>query len=184
MQISRCAFGQVRVALSAGSSTLYTGRDPGFAGWRATVDRLTGFHKAIALGTGADTATHPGIAVSSGRAQATLELDHVELDLPNGQPLLSNASLTIARGCARPAPGRRPVAARAPCSAPSQASGPSGAATSAVPKRLSRVCSCPQRPYFPLGTLRCASWLYPAASDAFSDDEVIGVPHRGGSRRT
>jgi putative ATP-binding cassette transporter len=167
------AFGQVRVALS-----WFIGAYTNFASWKATVDRLTGFHKAI-VAAQEQHRSHPGIAVSTEGA-GQLELDHVELDLPNGQPLLSDAKLSIA-------PGARILL-----------QGDSGSGKSTLFRAIAgiwpfgrgririptdfRVLFLPQRPYFPLGTLRCAV-AYPAAADVFSDDEVmdvltaVGLPH-------
>jgi putative ATP-binding cassette transporter len=173
------AFGQVRVALSWFINA-YTGTGPntGFAGWKATVDRLTSFHKAI-IAAQEQHRTHPGIAVSADGA-GQIELDHVELDLPNGQPLLSNAKLNIAAGA------RILLQGASGCGKSTLFRAiagiwPFGRGHVRVPKDF-RVLFLPQRPYFPLGTLRCAV-AYPAASDAFSDDEVmdalttVGLPH-------
>ena len=173
------AFGQVRVALSWFINA-YTGTGPntGFAGWKATVDRLTSFHKAI-IAAQEQHRTHPGIAVSADGA-GQIELDHVELDLPNGQPLLSNAKLNIAAGA------RILLQGASGCGKSTLFRAiagiwPFGRGHVQVPKDF-RVLFLPQRPYFPLGTLRCAV-AYPAASDAFSDDEVmdaltaVGLPH-------
>jgi len=167
------AFGQVRVALS-----WFIGAYTSFAAWKATVDRLTGFHKAI-VAAQEHHRTHPGIAVSAdGGGQ--IELDHVELDLPNGQPLLSNAKLNIAAGA------RILLQGASGCGKSTLFRAiagiwPFGRGHVRVPKDF-RALFLPQRPYFPLGTLRCAV-SYPAASDAFSDDEVmdaltaVGLPH-------
>ena len=167
------AFGQVRVALS-----WFIGAYTSFAAWKATVDRLTGFHKAI-VAAQEHHRTHPGIAVSAdGGGQ--IELDHVELDLPNGQPLLSNAKLNIAAGA------RILLQGASGCGKSTLFRAiagiwPFGRGHVRVPKDF-RALFLPQRPYFPLGTLRCAV-AYPAASDAFSDDEVmdaltaVGLPH-------
>jgi vitamin B12/bleomycin/antimicrobial peptide transport system ATP-binding/permease protein len=167
------AFGQVRVALS-----WFIGAYTSFAAWKATVDRLTGFHKAI-VAAQEHHRTHPGIAVSAdGGGQ--IELDHVELDLPNGQPLLSNAKLSIAAGA------RILLQGASGCGKSTLFRAiagiwPFGRGHVRVPKDF-RALFLPQRPYFPLGTLRCAV-AYPAASDAFSDDEVmdaltaVGLPH-------
>jgi putative ATP-binding cassette transporter len=167
------AFGQVRVALS-----WFIGAYTNFATWKATVDRLTGFHKAI-VAAQEQHRSNPGITVSPDGA-GQLELDHVELDLPNGQPLLSNAKLTIA-------PGARILLQGASGCGKSTlfraiaGIWPFGRGRVRVPKDF-RVLFLPQRPYFPLGTLRCAV-AYPAAATTFTDDEVmdvltaVGLPH-------
>jgi vitamin B12/bleomycin/antimicrobial peptide transport system ATP-binding/permease protein len=156
----------------------FIGAYTSFASWKATVDRLTGFHKAI-VAAQEQHRSNPGITVSTdGTGQ--LELDHVELDLPNGQPLLSNAKLTIA-------PGARVLLQGASGCGKSTlfraiaGIWPFGRGRIRVPNDF-RVLFLPQRPYFPLGTLRCAV-AYPAAATAFTDDEVmdvltaVGLPH-------
>jgi putative ATP-binding cassette transporter len=172
IQISH-AFGKVQDALSW-FINLYAS----VAAWRATVDRLTGFHKAIAQ-CQEQTRNNPGIATMSDGV-ATLALDHVELDLPNGQPLLSNGNLTIAQG------SRVLV------------QGPSGSGKSTLFRAIAGIWPfgrgrihqphdfnalfLPQRPYFPLGTLREVV-LYPKSSRSCSEEEVldtltaVGLPH-------
>jgi len=162
IQISH-AFGKVQDSLSW-FINLYAN----VAAWRATVDRLTGFHKAIAESQ-LQMQTKPGIAMVSDGA-ANLALDHVELDLPNGQPLLSNANLTIAQG------------------ARVLVQGPSGSGKSTLFRAIAgiwpfgrgrihqprdfNVLFLPQRPYFPLGTLREVV-LYPKSSRSCSEEEVL-----------
>jgi vitamin B12/bleomycin/antimicrobial peptide transport system ATP-binding/permease protein len=162
IQISH-AFGKVQDALSW-FINLYSS----VAAWRATVERLTGFHNAVAL-CQEQTRNNPGIATMSDGA-AALALDHVELDLPNGQPLLSNGSLTIAQGS-------RVLL-----------QGPSGSGKSTLFRAIAGIWPfgrgrihqprdfnalfLPQRPYFPLGTLREVV-LYPKSSRSCSEEEVL-----------
>jgi len=172
IQISH-AFGKVQEALSW-FINLYSS----IAAWKATVDRLTSFHNAI-VSCQEQTRAHPGIdTVKDGGA--ILALDHVELDLPTGQPLLTNANLTIA-------PGSRVLV-----------EGPSGSGKSTLFRAIAGIWPfgrglihrpqdfqalfLPQRPYFPLGTLREAV-LYPMGSTSRSDEEVkdaltaVGLSH-------
>ncbi|HTS53868.1 MAG TPA: ABC transporter ATP-binding protein/permease, partial [Burkholderiales bacterium] len=172
IQISH-AFGKVQEALS-----WFINAYSSVAAWKATVDRLTGFHNAVTA-CQEQTRVNPGIAtVSDG--DATLALDHLELDLPNGQPLLSNANLTIAQG------SRVMV------------QGPSGSGKSTLFRAIAGIWPfgrghisqprgfqalfLPQRPYFPLGTLREVV-LYPMHTPSHSDEEVtdaltaVGLPH-------
>jgi len=173
IQISH-AFGKVQEALSW-FINLYAS----LAAWRATVDRLTGFHNAVALSQ-EQTRNNVGIATVSSGGAATLALDHVELDLPNGHPLLANGNLTIA-------PGARVLV-----------QGPSGSGKSTLFRAIAGIWPfgrgrivkprdfnalfLPQRPYFPLGTLREAV-LYPMGSRSSSDEEVrealnaVGLAH-------
>jgi len=172
IQISH-AFGKVQEALSW-FINLYSS----IAAWKATVDRLTGFHNAIVYSQ-EQTRVQPGIdTVKDGGT--TLALDHLELDLPTGQPLLSNANLSIA-------PGTRVLI-----------EGPSGSGKSTLFRAIAGIWPfgrglihrpqdfqalfLPQRPYFPLGTLREAV-LYPMGSTSRSDEEVkdaltaVGLSH-------
>jgi putative ATP-binding cassette transporter len=162
IQISH-AFGKVQDALSW-FINLYSS----VAAWRATVERLTGFHNAVAV-CQEQTRNNPGIATVSDGA-GTLALDHVELDLPNGQPLLTNGSLTIAQGS-------RVLL-----------QGPSGSGKSTLFRALAGIWPfgrgriyqprdfnalfLPQRPYFPLGTLREVV-LYPKNSRSCGEEEVL-----------
>lgn len=172
IQISH-AFGKVQDALSWFINLYST-----VAAWRATVDRLTGFHKAIVL-CQEQTRNNPGI-VSVSDGAATLALDHVELDLPNGQPLVANGNLSIAQG------SRVLV------------QGPSGSGKSTLFRAIAGIWPfgrgriyqprdfnalfLPQRPYFPLGTLREVV-LYPKSSRSCSEEEVgdtltaVGLGH-------
>ena len=162
MQISN-AFGQVQGALS-----WFINAYAAFARWRASVERLTGFQAAIAAarasGTG-DLQTLPGEGTA-------LEVHLPELSLPDGRALLRDAAFSIA-------PGER-VLLR----------GPSGSGKSTLfralagiwPHARGRVVQprgfeplfLPQRPYFPLGSLRQAL-AYPAPAGRFSDEELRAV---------
>jgi len=152
------AFGQVQGAFSW-FINVYTD----FATWKATVDRLIGFRGAI--DEVHDEATHPsGQRVEEG---ASLRLDNVEIDLPQGTPLLTGASLELA-------PRQNLLVM-----------GPSGSGKSTLFRALAGIWPywkgrirlprgakplfLPQRPYLPIGTLRHAV-AYPGSG--FSDDEI------------
>ena len=82
------AFGQVQGALSW-FITAYAS----FANWKATVDRLTSFTEAIERARAQ--------APEGERSEAVpreLSLDRLELDLPQGTPLLANATVTFKQG--------------------------------------------------------------------------------------
>jgi putative ATP-binding cassette transporter len=162
VQISN-AFGQVQGALS-----WFIGAYTDFAAWKATVDRLTGFHRAIAL-TQEENRAGVGPTVVVDAAIDDLELRNLDLALPTGSVLVSGINAEIE-------PGDR-VLIR----------GPSGSGKSTLFRAIAgiwpfgrgqvrqprdfRALFLPQRPYFPLGTLRQVV-SYPAAAETFSDAQL------------
>jgi vitamin B12/bleomycin/antimicrobial peptide transport system ATP-binding/permease protein len=161
VQISN-AFGQVQGALS-----WFIGAYTDFAAWKATVDRLTGFRKAIFL-TQEESRAGMGPAVVVDTTNA-LELRNLELGLPTGRLLLSGINASFE-------PGERVLI-----------KGPSGSGKSTLFRAIAgiwpfgkgqvgqprefRALFLPQRPYFPIGTLRQAV-SYPAAAATFSDAQL------------
>ncbi|HEY6363596.1 MAG TPA: ABC transporter ATP-binding protein/permease [Candidatus Binatia bacterium] len=161
VQISN-AFGQVQGALS-----WFIGAYTDFATWKATVDRLTGFRKAI-FRTREESRAGAGPAVIAGTTEE-LELDNLELGLPTGRVLLSGINASIE-------PGERVLI-----------KGPSGSGKSTLFRAIAGIWPfgsgqvrqprgfgalfLPQRPYFPIGTLRQAV-SYPAAAATFSDAQL------------
>jgi vitamin B12/bleomycin/antimicrobial peptide transport system ATP-binding/permease protein len=167
------AFGYVQNALS-----WFINVYPEFASWKATVDRLTGFHNAI-QGAQSDTQADPGAALEPSGADS-LVLNDVQLALPDGRTLLADAAATIG-------PKER-VLLRGPSGSGKSTlfralAGiwPFGSGRIRVP-RMFDALFLPQRPYFPMGTLREAV-AYPAPPDRFSDAELrsalrdVGLAH-------
>ena len=162
VQISN-AFGQVQGALS-----WFIGAYTDFASWKATVDRLSGFRKAILL-TQEESRAGAGPAVVSDATIDDLELRDLELGLPTGRALVSGIN-------ARIEPGERVLI-----------KGPSGSGKSTLFRAIAGIWPfgtgqvrqpsefhslfLPQRPYFPIGTLRQAV-SYPAAAETFSDAQL------------
>jgi putative ATP-binding cassette transporter len=167
------AFGQVQGALSWFINVYAL-----FASWKATVDRLTGFHQAV-MNAQAQQRTDPGVTVQPGPGSG-LRLDNVDLILPTGRTLLANATLEIPSGThvlVRGASGSgKSTLFRAIAGI-----WPFGKGAIALPANFDALF-LPQRPYFPLGTLRDAV-AYPAVPGSFSDDQVreairaVGLPH-------
>jgi putative ATP-binding cassette transporter len=171
IQISN-AFGQVQ-----GSLSWFIGAYSTFASWKATVDRLTGFHNAV-MNAQARQRESPGVAVSPGEGTG-LALENVDLGLPSGRTLVAKASLEIPEGAhvlvRGPSGSGKSTLFRAIAGI-----WPFGAGRVRLPKGF-RALFLPQRPYFPLGTLRAAV-CYPASADAFSEEQVrealnaVGLP--------
>jgi vitamin B12/bleomycin/antimicrobial peptide transport system ATP-binding/permease protein len=163
------AFMQVQTALSWLIEAY-----PQFAAWRATVDRLADFTAAIAR-VKDDPAALDGDRVDGD--PGALSVEHVSLSLPDGRPLVSDVTLTFARG--------DHVLVR----------GPSGAGKSTffrvlagiwpywkgrivVPKGA-RLLFLPQKAYLPLGTLREVV-AYPLAPDAVTDAAIVDALRAAG----
>jgi putative ATP-binding cassette transporter len=148
-------FGQVQGAFS-----WFVTSYQDLVGWRATVSRLHGFTEAVAAARAA-SAAGPGLLQEG----AALCLNNLTLSLPDGRNLLNNASLTLPPG--------EPVVL----------TGPSGAGkstlfraiagiwpfgTGSITRPSGSVLFLPQRPYFPLGSLK-RSIAYPAAEASLTD---------------
>ena len=150
----------------------------GLAEWRAVVARLDGFEEAIARAAKLPAAAEAiGIQTSAGAGQ--IELRQVLVRLPNGTPLVAADRFNI-RSNER-----------------TLVSGPSGAGKSSLFRAIAGVwpfgkgtvtipsgatlMMLPQRPYFPVGTLKAAI-AYPAEADEYRSELVakaltsVGLP--------
>ena len=165
VQISN-AFGQVQGALSWFIEAYTT-----FASWRATVDRLSGFQNAIRA-TQEESRAGMGPAIVVRGTKEELQLNNLELGLPTGRVLLSGIDASIARGehvLIKGASGSgKSTLFRAIAGI-----WPFGRGDVVVPREF-RALFLPQRPYFPLGTLRQVV-SYPGPAEAFSDAQVRDV---------
>ena len=155
------AFGQVQGALS-----WFINVYGSYANWKATVDRLTGFTEAL------EHARQEAARLDGDREEGkpkVLELDRLELDLPQGQPLLAPATLQLKEGESV------------------LLTGPSGAGKSTLFRAIAgiwpywkgrialpmgaRLLFLPQRAYLPIGALKFAT-AYPADAAAMPDESV------------
>jgi putative ATP-binding cassette transporter len=161
MQISN-AFGHVQ-----GSLSWFIGAYNTFATWKATSDRLIGFHLAIEKAR-AEAHSKSGVGRTRG-AQPELAIENVSLTLPDGAPLISTSNATIKHGeswlIRGPSGSGKSTLFRAIAGI-----WPFGSGGILLPKD-GRVLFLPQKPYLPIGTLKDVA-CYPAPDRAFSDHAV------------
>jgi putative ATP-binding cassette transporter len=155
------AFGQVQ-----GSLSWFVDSYSQLAAWKAVVDRLTTFGEAMVEAKRADQAS---AVIIRPQAKPELQLHNVDLDLPDGTPLLRHVDLTLRRGEA--------VVVRGPSGCGKTTlfralAGlwPFGRGRIATPLEDSRVLFLPQKPYLPIGTLKDAL-CYPDPSDPVPDGD-------------
>ncbi len=154
-------FGQVQGALS-----WFVGAYPNLVTYRATVSRLYGFQEAVAA---ARVASLSGPQLN--QSGESLTFKNLTISLPDGRKLVDNASLTLPPG--------QPIVL----------TGPSGAGKSTLFRAIAGIWPfgsgsvtrptgsalfLPQRPYFPLGSLKRAV-VYPALESEVSDEAVIAA---------
>ena len=170
------AFGSVQKALSVFVNIYRT-----LADWRAVVARLDGFEAAIAsAATLAASRSSIGLVASEGGK--AIDLQKLELHLPNGSPLVTADGLSL-RGGERtlltgPSGSGKSTLFRAIAGI-----WPFGNGSIAIPAGAS-LMMLPQRPYFPIGTLHGAI-VYPGEIESFSAESVrdvltlVGLPKLG-----
>jgi putative ATP-binding cassette transporter len=159
MQISS-AFGQVQTALS-----WFIEAFSSLAEWKASVNRLSGFHAAVDAARDAPS----GIRVERNGA-AAVQLAKLTLELPSGLPLTQPLSAGIRAG-------ERILV-----------TGPSGCGKSTLFRAIAGIWPygdgaidiphdasllfLPQRSYLPIGTLRDAV-SYPSVQGAYADADIL-----------
>ncbi|TMH99075.1 MAG: ABC transporter ATP-binding protein/permease, partial [Betaproteobacteria bacterium] len=155
------AFGQVQESLS-----WFIDIYPSFAEWKATVDRLTGFAASLEKAREKAQRMHGERNEVPGEG---LAIENLELELPQGRPLLSSATIELK-------PGEHVLV-----------TGPSGAGKSTLFRALpgiwpywkgriklpkgARLLFLPQKPYLPVGSLKHVV-CYPEDANRFSDEEI------------
>ena len=160
------AFGSVQTSLSFFVSAYRT-----MAEWRAVVARLDGFETSIE-GAEALAGEARTIDIASSNGRDAIDLAQLLVNLPNGTPLVSAENFSFKSD------------------AHTLVTGPSGAGKSTLFRAIAGVwpfgrgsiaipanatlMMLPQRPYFPIGTLRAAI-TYPRPADSFSPDKVRDI---------
>ncbi len=152
------AFSQVQ-----GSMSWFVDSYASLAQWRAIVERLATFHRAIVK---ARAETHGGFTIGEAPA-GTVRLHDVTMSLPDGTRLLDGADLTLTAGHSLVITGRT-GSGKSTLFRVLAGIWPFGHGSVEIPPKSFFL---PQRPYIPLGTLRHVI-TYPNAVDAFTPEEI------------
>ncbi|HQT75940.1 MAG TPA: ABC transporter ATP-binding protein/permease [Rhodopila sp.] len=152
------SFGSVQ-----GSMSWFVSAYAQLATWRAIVERLATFHRAIVH---ARAAASEGFAVA-GAPDGSVRLQDVTMSLPDGTKLLDGADLTLTRGHSVVITGRSGTG-KSTLFRVLAGIWPFGHGSVQIPEKAFFL---PQRPYIPLGTLRHVI-TYPNPADAFSQEAV------------
>jgi putative ATP-binding cassette transporter len=173
MMQTASAFSSVQQALSF-FVTVYRS----LAEWRAVIARLDGFEMAIGsaakLASGANA-----IDIASSTGGDEIDLRGLLVRLPNGTPLVSADHFSI-RANERTLVTGPSGAGKSTLFRALAGIWPFGDGTIAIPAKAT-LMMLPQRPYFPVGSLKAAI-VYPAEESAFGPDRVsdaliaVGLP--------
>jgi vitamin B12/bleomycin/antimicrobial peptide transport system ATP-binding/permease protein len=173
MMQTASAFDSVQKALSFFVSAYRT-----LADWRAVVARLDGFEMAIASAETLKSSTE-SIDLVASTGSDSIDLEKLLVKLPNGMPLVAADGFSI-RGNERTLVTGPSGAGKSTLFRAIAGVWPFGSGSIAVPAKAS-LMMLPQRPYFPIGSLKAAI-VYPAEVDGFSSDQVrealisVGLP--------
>jgi len=167
------AFGKVQDALSFFVTAYNT-----LADWRAVVARLDGFETSIRSAEEL-AASKSSIQVEPSGTTDTISIEQLLVELPNGEPLVTASGFSVSEGdrvlFTGPSGAGKSTLFRAIAGI-----WPYGSGSVTIPAHAS-LMMLPQRPYFPIGTLKAAI-VYPAEADAFPDEQVrdalvaVGLP--------
>jgi putative ATP-binding cassette transporter len=173
MMQTASAFSSVQQALSFFVSTYRT-----LAEWRAVIARLDGFEMAISsANTLATRADSIDVVASTGSNQ--IDLEQLLVRLPNGKPLVAADGFSI-RSHERTLVTGPSGAGKSTLFRAIAGVWPFGSGSIAIPAKAT-LMMLPQRPYFPVGSLKAAI-VYPAEASAFDSDQVadalisVGLP--------
>jgi putative ATP-binding cassette transporter len=152
------AFGQVQGALS-----WFVDNYARLTEWRATVERLTSFTRAIVAARAAED------GVRASRGGDAVELRDVTLAVPGGRVLVEDATLRLERGEAVLITGAS-GSGKSTLFRALAGIWPFGRGSAAIPEGA-RALFLPQRPYLPLGTLRRAV-CYPLDAEQVPEADI------------
>ena len=166
MMQTASAFSSVQTALSFFVSTYRT-----LAEWRAVVARLDGFETAIK--SAAALATSPdSIDVVAATGSDDIDLEQLLVKLPDGAPLVA-ANGFILRANQRTLVTGPSGAGKSTLFRAIAGIWPFGSGSIAIPAKAT-LMMLPQRPYFPVGSLKAAI-VYPSEASAFSSERISDV---------
>jgi putative ATP-binding cassette transporter len=166
MMQTASAFSSVQQALSFFVSIYRS-----LAEWRAVVARLSGFEMSIASAMTQATQAH-SIDVVPSAGSDKIDLNKLLVSLPHGTPLVSADGFSI-RANERTLVTGPSGAGKSTLFRAIAGIWPFGHGSIAIPARAT-LMMLPQRPYFPVGSLKAAI-VYPAEPSAFSSDRVRDV---------
>ena len=165
MMQTASAFGSVQDSLSFIITSYRT-----IAEWRSVVERLSGFETAIE--NAAALNVDKNIIHVKPNGKGAIGLDRLVVSLPSGTPLVAADSFSIS--------GNESTLVTGPSGAGKSTlfraiAGvwPFGSGSISIPSKAT-LMMLPQRPYFPVGSLKAAI-VYPAEAGAFSSDRVRDV---------
>lgn len=153
------AFGQVQNSLS-----WFVDSYAAIAQWRAIVERLSTFHRAIVK---ARAENHGGFTAATS-ADGNLRLQDVTMSLPDGTKLLDGADLILTPGHSVVITGRT-GSGKSTLFRVLAGIWPFGHGRVEIPENSFFL---PQRPYIPLGTLKHVI-TYPHAVDDYSHEQIV-----------
>ncbi|HXO69187.1 MAG TPA: ABC transporter ATP-binding protein/permease [Bradyrhizobium sp.] len=172
MMQTASAFSSVQDSLSFFITSYRT-----LAEWQSVVARLSGFEESIK--NAAALTTKENIIHVGSDDKAAIDLEKLSVSLPNGTPLVTADGFSIRSGertlLTGPSGSGKSTLFRAIAGI-----WPFGTGSIAIPAQAT-LMMLPQRPYFPVGTLKAAI-AYPAEASAFSPEQVgetlsaVGLP--------
>jgi vitamin B12/bleomycin/antimicrobial peptide transport system ATP-binding/permease protein len=165
MMQTASAFGSVQDSLSFIITSYRT-----IAEWRSVVERLSGFETSIE--NAAALNVDKNIIHVKPDGHGAIDLEKLVVSLPNGTPLVAADSFSIS-GSERTLVTGPSGAGKSTLFRAIAGVWPFGSGSISIPSKAT-LMMLPQRPYFPVGSLKAAI-VYPAESGAFSSDRVRDV---------